>query len=61
MQRHFYEHFTLPGHSGFLHNVSIMPIDKTDPSCRTKCEDYWIDILKTKASMGLNFDFDDSF
>ena len=32
-----------------------------DPSCPTKREDYWIDILKTKAHMGLNFDFDDSF
>ena len=49
------EHFTLPGHSGFLH-VSITLVDKTDPSCLTKREDYWIDILKTKAPMGLNFD-----
>ena len=40
MQRHFYEHFTLPGHSGFLHDVSITLIDKTDPSCPTKCKDY---------------------
>ena len=61
MQRHLYEHFTLPGHSGFLHDVSITLIDKTDPSCPTKREDYWIDILKGKAPMGLNFDFDDSF
>ena len=36
-------------------------IDKTDPCCPTKREDYWIDILKIKAPMGLNFDFDDSF
>ena len=28
MQRHLYEHFTLPGHSGFLHDVSITLIDK---------------------------------
>ena len=40
MQKHLYEHFTLPGHSGFLH-VSITLTDKT------KREDYWIDILKT--------------
>ena len=33
----------------------------SDPSCPTKREDYWIDTLKTKAPMGLNFDFDDSF
>ena len=61
MQRHLHEHFTLPGTSGFLHDVSITLIDKTDPSCPTKREDYWIDILKTKAPMGLNFDFYDSF
>ena len=51
----------IPGHSGFLHDVSVTLIDKTDPSCPTKREDYWIDTLKTKAPMGLNFDFDDSF
>ena len=60
MKMHLYEAFTLPGHSSF-HDVSITLIDKTDPSCTTKREDYWIDILKTRAPMGLNFDFDDSF
>ena len=39
MQRHLYERFTLPGHYGFLHDVSITLIDKTDPSCPTKRED----------------------
>ena len=57
MQWHLYEYFTLPGHSGFLHDVSITLIDKTDPSVPSKGEDYWIDILKTKAPTGLNFDF----
>ena len=61
MQKHLYEHFTLPEHSGFLHDVSITLIGKTDPSCPTKREDYWIDTLKTKAPMGLNFNFDDCF
>ena len=61
MQRHLYEHFTLPGYSGFLHDHTITLIDKTDPSFPTKREDYWIDILKTKAPMRLNFDFDNSF
>ena len=51
MQKHLYE----------LLHVSVTLIDKTDPSCSTKRENYWIDILKTKAPMGLNFDFDDSF
>ena len=61
MQRHLYKHFTLPEHSGFLHNVSITLIDKTNLGCPTKYEDYWICTLKTKAPMGVNFDFDDSF
>ena len=65
MQRYLYEHFTLPGHSGFLH-VSItdktkLTLDKTDPSCPSKHEDYWIDTFKTKAPIGLNFDFDYPF
>ena len=60
MLRHLYEQF-IPGHSGFLHDVSIRLIDQTDPSCPTKREDYWIDTLKTKELMGLKFDSDDSF
>ena len=39
MQRHLYEHFTLPEHSGFLRDVFITLIDKSDPSCPTKRED----------------------
>ena len=58
MQTHLYEDFILPRHSRFLHDVSITLIDKTDPSCPLKREDYWIDTLKIKASMALNFDFD---
>ena len=49
MERHFYEYFTLPGHSAFLHDVSIKLIVKTDPSSPTKREDYWIDTLKNKT------------
>ena len=45
MQRHLYEHLTLPGHSSFLHDASFPLVDKTDPSYSTKHEDYWIDTL----------------
>ena len=45
----------------FFHDVSITVIDKTDPSCPTKREDYWIDTHKTKSPMRLNSYFDDSF
>ena len=42
MQRHLYEHFNLPGYSGFLKDVSDVS------------EYCWIHILKIKASLGLN-------
>ena len=61
MQRHLCEHLALPENSGFLHDVFITLIDKTNLSFPTKHEDYWIDTLKTKAPMGLNFDLDYCF
>ena len=30
MQKHFFEHFKMEGHSGFLGKVSIILTDKTD-------------------------------
>ena len=48
MQRHLYEHFDLQGHLGFLNDVSVKLIDKTDPEDLTKREDYWIHLLKSK-------------
>ena len=49
-----YEHFNLPDHSGFLNDVSVTLINKTDPTDATKLEDYWIHTLKTKAPLGLH-------
>ena len=54
MQRHLYEHFNLPGRSGFLNDVSVTLIDKTKPKYPPKREDYWIHALKAKAPLGLN-------
>ena len=54
MQRHLYEHFNLPGHSGFLNNVFVTLIDKTKTKYPPKLEDYWIHTLKSKAPLGLN-------
>ena len=53
-QEHIFEHFNSPGHNGFLEDVSIILIDKTDPSDPEKREDYWIQTLKTAAPWGLN-------
>ena len=49
-----FEHFNVDGHSGFLENVSITFIDKTDPSNPEKQENYWIQTLKTIVPCGLN-------
>ena len=54
MQTQFYEHFNLPGHSGFLNDVSVTLIDKTNSKNLNKREYYWIHTLKTKAPLGLN-------
>ena len=54
MQRHLYEHFNLPGHSGSLNDVSVTLIDKTDPKDPTKRENFWIQTLKTKPPLGRN-------
>ena len=54
MQRHLYEDFQLPGHTGFLQDTYITLIDKTDPRAPTKREDYRIHTLKTKAPMGIS-------
>ena len=36
MERHLCEHFHLPGHSGFLNDISLTLIDKADPTDPTK-------------------------
>ena len=40
MQRHLYEHFNLPDQSGFLNDVFVTLLHKTDPKDPTKREDY---------------------
>ena len=54
MQGNLYEHFQLPGHTGFWQDTYVTLIDKTDPTAPTKREDYWIHNLKTKAPIALN-------
>ena len=53
-QEHVFEHFNGDGHSGFLENVSIIFIDKTDPSNPEKRENYWIQTLTIMVPWGLN-------
>ena len=54
MERHLYEHFHLPGHSGFLNDISLTLIDKADPTDPTKWELSWLHIFKRKAPLWLN-------
>lgn len=36
MQRHLYEHFQSPGHTGFLQETFVTFFHKTDPRAPTK-------------------------
>ena len=54
MQQHLYQHFYSAGHNGFLDNVSISLIDKTDGFQSKKKKNYWMRTLKALALLGLN-------
>ena len=56
MQQHLYEHFYSESHNGFLGNISISLIDKTDGFQPKKRESYWMRTLKTVAPLGLNIE-----
>ena len=58
MQEHLFRHFSSPGRNGFLNDVSITFIDKTDPSDPLKLEDYWRRTLKTIAPFGCMYNID---
>ena len=46
----------MAGHDGFLNDVSIIFIDKTDPSDPLRREDYWRQTHKTMVPYGLNIE-----
>ena len=54
MQEHFLGHFSSPGYNGFLIDVFVTFIDKTDPSDPIKRENYWRETLMTMEIYGLN-------
>ena len=56
MQEHLFRHFSSPGPNGFLNDVSITFIDKTDPSDPLKREDYRRRTLGFMALFGLNIE-----
>ena len=54
MQEHLYEYSCDSEHSGFLNDVSMIFIAKTDPTNPLQRENYWKHTLKTFAPYGLN-------
>ena len=56
MQEHLFEHFYSDGHNGFLEDVAITLIDKTDRRDPKNRENYWMRTLKTLAPEGLNIE-----
>ena len=58
MRQHLYEHFYSEGYSGFLGNVSISLIDKTNGFQPQKRENYWMRTLETVAPLGLTIESD---
>ena len=54
VQEHIFQHFKSESHTGFLENVPVTFIDKTDSQNPKKRENYWIHTLKIIASWDLN-------
>ena len=54
MQEHLSEHFKSACHSGFVGDVSITLLDKTNSKDLKKRENYWMRTVKTYAPFELN-------
>ena len=55
MQEHILEHLDSEGHTGFLENVSVVFIDKTDSQNREKKKKLLKPHLKHYGTLGLKF------
>ena len=54
MEEHLFKHFNSMRRNGFLNNISITFIDKTDGKNPKKREDYWRRTLETYSHFGPN-------
>ena len=54
MQEHLFRLLSNPGHNGFLSDVSVTFINKTDPSDPLKRENIWRETPMTVAPFKLN-------
>ena len=57
-QKFLQSHFLQNDHKGFLEDVEVKLIDKTQDSDPTKPEYYWMKTLKTLYPDGLNIESD---
>ena len=53
-QAGFFAHLQTADHSAFINIAEIIFINETDPSAPTRCDDFWLDILKTCYLQSLN-------
>ena len=51
-RKHLFNHSCTSGHCGFLEDVTLTFVDKTDSSDPLKREDYWRSTLKNMAPFG---------
>ena len=56
MKEHLFRHFLSLGHKGFLNDVSVTFIDKTDPSYPPKHENFWRETLITMTLSVFNIE-----
>ena len=54
MQEYLYSHFECEEHNGFLEDLPIALIDKTDGSDTTERKTFWMHTLKTLAPFEIN-------
>ena len=56
MQEHLYKHFMTEGKKGFLNEVRVTFINKTNVKDLKKRGRYWMQTLKTMKPYGLNIE-----
>lgn len=58
LKEHLFEHFNSEGHNGFLYDILVNFIYKTDGKNPTKREHHWRHNIRTLPPHGLNVEDD---
>ena len=56
MQQYLHDYFLSKDHDGFLNNVEITLIDRTNPLDPERREEFWRTKLRTLAPLGLKIE-----